>query len=345
MKRPVILVLTLAGVLTSMTGCGKKEAAISQSTLAVFAPLPDAAPPTAGAAAERVALGRMLFYDERLSKNQKISCNSCHDLAKYGVDGETTSEGHKGQRGDRNSPTVYNAAAQFVQFWDGRAANVEEQAKGPVLNPIEMAMTSDKAVVATLKSMPEYAAAFRRAYPGSKDPVTYDNAADAIGAFERGLVTPARWDKFLKGDSTALTADEKAGLVAFTDAGCQSCHSGALMGGNLYQRIGLMKTYPDASDPGRFKVTKNEADRLMFKTPTLRNIEKTGPYFHNGKVVSLEQAVSQMGDYQLGKQLDQAQVNSIVTFLKALTGEVPADYVKKPALPASTPQTPKPSEV
>lgn len=286
----------------------------------------------------------MLYYDARLSKSQKLSCNSCHQLDRYGVDNEPTSEGHKNQRGDRNSPTVYNAAAHFVQFWDGRAADVEEQAKGPVLNPVEMAMPDAKAVVAVLKSMPGYVQAFKRAFPGEKDPVTYDNAARAIGAFERRLLTPARWDKFLGGDQAALTAEEKVGLNTYLAAGCQTCHAGALLGGNLYQKLGTVKGYPDTADPGRFKVTKNEGDRMMFKVPSLRNIEKTGPYFHNGKVVTLEQAVSQMGEYQLGKRLSDGEVRSIVTWFKSLTGEIPEGYIKAPELPKSTPKTPKPVE-
>ncbi len=345
MKGPKVLLFSvLALAVVHWAGCSKKPT-VDSAHLSVFAPLPDVAPAKAGGPLEeRIALGRMLYYDTRLSKNQQIACNSCHDLANYGVDGHPTSDGHKGQRGDRNSPTVYNAAVQFVQFWDGRAPDVEAQAKGPVLNPVEMAMPSDKAVVVVLQSIPEYVAAFKRAYPDAKSPVTYDNMADAIGAFERKLVTPARWDRYLKGDQTALTEPEKEGLATFLDAGCQTCHAGALMGGNMYQKIGAVKAYPDAADPGRYKVTNNEGDRFMFKVPTLRNIEKTGPYFHNGKVATLQQAVAQMGDYQLGKKLTDAQVTSIVTFMKALTGDIPAEYIKKPELPPSTAKTPKPQE-
>lgn len=330
--------------LVAFTGCARKEAArIDPAKLAMFAPLPATIPAkAAGPPEEKVALGRQLYYDTRLSKSQTIACNSCHDLAKYGVDGEPTSEGFKGQHGDRNSPTVYNAAANFVQFWDGRAPDVEEQAKGPVLNPVEMAMASDAEVIAVLKSIPEYVAEFQRAFPDARDPVTYDNVGLAIGTFERGLVTPARWDKFLKGDQSALTAEEQAGLSTFVEAGCPMCHAGKLVGGNLYQRIGAMKPYPDTSDPGRFKVTKHEGDRMMFKVPSLRNVAMTAPYFHNGKVATLDQAVAQMGDYQLARQLSTQEVTSIVTFLKSLTGEIPVQYIQKPELPKSTPKTPKP---
>jgi cytochrome c peroxidase len=212
-----------------------------------------------------------------------------------------------------------------------------------VLNPVEMALPNAKTAVAVLNSMPEYVQAFKAAFPGQKDPVTFDNAAIAIGAFERKLITPARWDKFLAGDQTALAAEEKAGFNKYMELGCQTCHVGSLVGGNLYQKLGLMKAYPDSSDPGRLKVTKSEADRMVFKVPSLRNVEKTGPYFHNGKVPTLEEAVVQMAEFQLGKRPDQAEVQSVVAFLKTLTGEIPAEYIKEPALPKSTAKTPKPA--
>ncbi len=338
--------LFLAVLFLATWGCSQHPSgspAVDAAKLKMFAPLPDVVPAATGLPSdERANLGRMLYYEPRLSKNQKISCNTCHQLDKYGVDSEPTSEGHKGQHGDRNSPTVYNAAAHFVQFWDGRAANVEAQAKGPVMNPVEMAMPSEAVVVVTLKSMPEYVTAFKEAFPGEKDPITFDNMAIAIGAFERRLMTPSRWDKFLKGDQNALTPEEKAGFNAFVGAGCQTCHAGALLGGNLYQKIGLAKPYPDSTDPGRAKVTKDDSDKSFFKVPSLRNIDKTAPYFHNGRIPTLPQAVEQMGEYQLGNQLSDADVKAIVTFLGALTGDLPANYIKPPELPKSTPKTPKP---
>jgi cytochrome c peroxidase len=348
MRTPQIVLLgTVACLFTLFLGCaksGSESATIAPAKLTAYAPLPDAAPGKEPITVEKVALGRILYYEPRLSKSQKISCNSCHLLAQYGVDNEPTSSGHKGQKGDRNSQTVYNAALHFVQFWDGRAPDVEEQAKGPVLNPVEMAMTSDKEVIAILKSMPEYVVAFKKAFPEDKDPVTYDNMGKAIGAFERKLITPARWDKLLKGDQTALTAEEKAGFNTFVASGCQTCHAGALVGGNMYQKIGTVKPWPDTSDPGRFKVTKSEADRFVFKVPSLRNIEKTGPYFHNGKIATLKEAIAKMADYQVGKTLNDAEIQSIETWMKSLTGEIPADYIKPPKLPKSTSKTPKPSE-
>ncbi len=338
-----VLILSLAGACGPGATPPSGTTTIDASKLQAFAPLPavmtSASNPITD---EKVALGRMLYYEPRLSKSQQISCNSCHALDKYGVDGQATSDGHKGQKGDRNAPTVYNAAGHFVQFWDGRAADVEAQAKGPVMNPVEMAMDSEEGVLQVLKSMPEYPAAFKAAFPGGKDPVTYDNMAKAIGAFERKLVTPSRWDRFLGGDQNALTADEKAGFNAYVDAGCHTCHSGAYLGGNLYQKLGMVKNWTDTSDPGREKVTKIEADRMVFKVPSLRNIDRTGPYFHNGGVATLSQAVSLMAEYQLGKTLTDAQTRSVVTFLGTLTGDIPVEYIKEPALPKSTAKTPKP---
>jgi cytochrome c peroxidase len=205
-----------------------------------------------------------------------------------------------------------------------------------------MAMPDQKRVVAVLKSIPEYVAAFKAAFPDAKDPITYDNIANAIGTFERGLLTPSRWDKFLKGDANAITNEEKAGFNEFLAAGCQTCHMGALVGGNLYQKLGLAKAYPDTADEGRSKISKNEGDKFFFKVPSLRNIEMTAPYFHNGKVVTLDESVKQMSEYQLGGKLTDSQVTSIITWLKSLTGEIPADYIKKPELPPSSKTTPKP---
>jgi cytochrome c peroxidase len=208
----------------------------------------------------KIELGRILYFDPRLSKNQEVSCNSCHDLANAGVDGEATSPGHRGQRGDRNSPTVYNAALHVAQFWDGRAADVEEQAKGPVLNPVEMAMASEADVVSVLASIPGYAPLFAAAFPGELDPITFDNMARAIGAFERRLITSDRLDAFLSGQDSALDADELAGLEEFLDAGCVTCHMGPTIGGTLYRKLGLVSPF-QTDDPGRLNVTKDEADR------------------------------------------------------------------------------------
>ncbi len=271
----------------------------------------------------KVELGRLLYFETRLSGSGKISCNSCHDLAAYGVDNEPTSDGDKGQKGARNSPTVLNAAGHFAQFWDGRAATVEEQAKGPMLAAVEMAMASAADAEAAIRAVPEYNARFRAAFPGEREPVTFDNIAKAIGAFERKLTTHSPWDRFLEGDATALTAEERAGLHRFMHTGCVGCHNGTLVGGNSFQRLGAAAPYPDQSDPGRFRVTGVASDRMVFKVPSLRNVEKTAPYFHNGQVATLEDAVGRMARYQLDVKLSPEETRSIIAWLKTLTGTLP----------------------
>ncbi len=281
----------------------------------------------------KIHLGRMLFYEPRLSKGRDVSCNSCHDLANYGVDGKRFSTGFKGQLGGRNSPTVYHAAGHLAQFWDGRAADVEEQAKGPVLNPVEMAMASEAEVVATLRAIPGYRTAFAKAFPGAAEPVTFNNMALAIGAFERKLVTPSRWDRFLAGDRAAITQEEMQGHHEFMHGGCATCHNGPYIGGKMFQKLGAEKPWPATDDLGRIAVTKNAADRMVFKVPSLRNVEKTGPYFHSGHVNTLPEAVQLMGRHQLGTELEPQQVTRIVAWLKSLTGEIPREYIKAPKLP------------
>jgi cytochrome c peroxidase len=287
----------------------------------------------------KIALGRMLYFDTRLSKNHDISCNSCHDLANGGVDGRRFSKGHKGQLGGRNAPTVYNAAGQLAQFWDGRAPDVEAQAKGPVLNPVEMAMPDEGYVLTVLRSIPGYHGAFAAAFPGEPDPITYDNFGRAVGAFERGLVTPSRFDRFLGGDAGALSAAERRGLAVFAATGCTACHNGPLLGGGSYQKLGAARPYQTA-DLGRYEITKQDADRQMFKVPILRNVAATAPYFHDGSIADLPTAVRTMAEVQLGKTLSDAEVADLVAFLGALTGAAPADYVAEPALPPSGPRTP-----
>ena len=314
-----------------------------RSLLSAFAPLPKEAPnPANPLNPDKIALGRQLYFDKRLSKNHDVACATCHDLSKWGVDGKPVSTGHRGQKGTRNAPTVYNAALHIAQFWDGRAKDVEEQAKGPILNPVEMAMPNEERVVATVKSIPQYVELFRKAFPGEKDPVTYDNIAKAIGAFERTLLLRSRWDAFLEGDDKALSPAEKAGLATFVQTGCTTCHNGALVGGKAFQKLGLVKPWPDRRDRGRYEVTKKPEDDMVFKVPSLRNVAKTGPYFHDGRVATLKEAIRLMARHQLGKELTDEQVDSIETFLQALTAELPKDVIAQPPLPPSTPATPKP---
>ena len=340
------------------------EAAPVPAPAAAAAPAPEAAPepkPTLGYAklvsffrlpanaarppvdtTAQVALGRKLFFEKRLSKNHDISCNSCHDLATFGVDGKATSEGHKGQKGNRNAPTVFHAAGHVAQFWDGRAATLEEQASGPMMNPVEMAMPGEKRVLATLTSIPQYVTEFKAAFPADKKPVSVTNAARAIAAFERKLLTTSRFDKYLGGDENALTEQERRGLELFASSGCTTCHNGPSVGGTSFQKLGLIEDYP-TEDKGRFAVTKNEEDLRKFRVPTLRNVEKTGPWFHDGSVKELPTVVRLMAKHQLGTTFTDAEVDDIVAFLKSLTGELPGpEILSAPELPPSTKATPKP---
>lgn len=282
----------------------------------------------------KVDLGRHLFYEKRLSKDNSISCNSCHELNKYGVDGEAFSQGFGGVRVGRNSPTAYNAFMHITQFWDGRAATVEEQAKGPVLAAKEMAMPSSDEVVRRLKGIPEYQALFKAAFPRTADPITYDNVGEAIGTFERYLTTPARFDAYLDGKKDGITAAEKEGLATFVKVGCVSCHSGTLIGGHDYRKLGAVKPWPNQKDQGRYDVTKQNDDKMVFKIQSLRNIAKTGPYFHDSSATKLEDAVRLMARHQLGLELPAADIRKIVTFLNALTGELPLDYIAQQPLKA-----------
>lgn len=309
---------------------------VDAQALALFQPLPDVVvtetnPITPG----KVALGRMLYYDTRLSSSGDVSCYVCHPLHDYGTSHRRTGVGHDGEVGGRNEPTVYNAAGHIAQFWDGRAPDVEAQALGPVLNPIEMGMADAAAVLAVLKTMPGYVDAFAAAFPGQADPVTFENFGRAIAAFERGLTTPSRWDEFLAGDGSALTAEEKVGFAAFMDAGCAQCHNGAWVGGSLYQKAGVVNPWFTMNDPGRFQVTSDPGDRMVFKVPALRNVEETWPYFHDGSVQRLPDAVRLMAWHQAGRDLTDTQVSAIVTWLKTLTGAIDFEYINEPALPAS----------
>jgi cytochrome c peroxidase len=332
MKQKMIAATTLALALGASSAYA--EEAVNPRLLRRFKPIrveidSDQNPVTG----EKINLGRMLYFDARLSQNRDLSCNSCHPLDKYGADGEVTSKGTKGQRGKRNSPTVYHAAANFVQFWDGRARDVEEQAGGPIVNPAEMAMSSPAEAVARIRSIPGYAPIFKKAFPDAADPISYENIGKAIGAFERRLVTPARWDRFLEGDKTALSAQEIEGLRVFSNSGCMVCHTGELLGGSMYQRVGVVEPWPNQSDRGRAEATKSSADEMYFKVPTLRNVAMTGPYFHDGSAPTLKDAVEKMAKHQLGVTLEDNEVAAIVAWLGSLTGALPLDYIKPPVLP------------
>jgi cytochrome c peroxidase len=266
-------------------------------------------------------LGKKLYFEKRLSINDTQSCATCHRLEDgfAGVDNLPTSPGARGEQGTRNSPTVLNSGWQDSQFWDGRAEDLVEQAKGPILNPIEMGMPDEQTVEKKIREIVEYRAEFARAFPGDEPVITYQNIAEAIAAFERTLITPSRFDDFMKGDSGALTEDEQRGLKTFLKLDCKSCHDGILIGGETYEPLGKEHPYENQDDQGIYMLTMDENDRMFFKVAPLRNVALTAPYFHDGKIKTLEEAVLKMGKLQLDLELSDQQVSDITGFLQALT--------------------------
>ena len=293
---------------------------------------------------DKMELGRMLYFEPRLSSSWLISCNTCHNVGLAGVDLMETSIGHGWQKGPRNAPTVLNAVFNIAQFWDGRAGDLAEQAQGPVQAGVEMNNTPERAV-ATLKSIPEYVELFEAAFPDDPDPVNFNTMADAIEVYEATLITPnAPFDEYLKGDLEALSAMAREGLQTFMDKGCTSCHGGVNLGGTGYFPFGLVQR-PGADvlppeDKGRYAVTRTATDEYVFKSPSLRNVELTPPYFHSGKVWDLRETVRIMGAAQLGADLTPEQTDAIVAFLESLTGDQPD--VVYPILPPHTEDTPLP---
>ncbi|AIB12948.1 cytochrome C biogenesis protein CcsA [Azospirillum baldaniorum] len=286
-----------------------------------------------------VELGKKLYFDPRLSKSGFISCNSCHNLSMGGTDNLKTSIGHNWQQGPINSPTVLNSSLNVAQFWDGRALTLQEQAGGPIANPGEMGSTHALAVE-VLRSIPEYQKEFGEVFGETK--ITIEEVTKAIAAFEETLVTPnSRFDQWLKGDKKALTTVELEGYELFKDSGCTACHNGSAVGGNTFQKMGVVEPYKTNNPAeGRIAVTKEEADRFNFKVPTLRNVALTYPYFHDGEAATLSDAVDVMGRIQLGKKFSPDENGKIVAFLKTLTGDQPSFAL--PILPPSTDKTPKP---
>jgi cytochrome c peroxidase len=346
MKRYLASALAVTTMLT--TPALADDAALREAAKEYFEAIPMNAPALPSGEAitrEKVDLGAMLFFDPRMSKSGLFSCQSCHNVGLGGVDGLETSVGHGWQAGPRNAPTMLNAVFNIAQFWDGRAADLAEQAKGPVQAGVEMNNTPEQ-VVATLTSMPGYVDAFKASFPGEEDPVTFDNFAKAIEAFEATLITPnSKFDQFLMGQDGAMDEQEKRGLQAFIDTGCVSCHSGINFGGNGYYPFGLIEK-PGADilpegDRGRFAVTETADDEYVFRAAPLRNISITAPYFHSGKVWDLKVAVDIMAESQLGEKLDEGTIDDITAFLGTLTGEQP--QVVHPTFPVSTATTPKPA--
>jgi cytochrome c peroxidase len=321
----VALVTCLATV-----GCeGRSEATRAQTVAATTEVGDEPIRPLAAredSDARLVSVGRRLFFDGILSGDGTVRCASCHELSSGGDDGRPRSTGIGGKIGQVNAPTVFNSALNFVQFWDGRAPTLEEQARGPIENPLEMGSTLS-AATARVSAKPEYRAAFSAVFT---DGVTETHIREAIAAFERTLATPdAPVDRFLRGDASALTPEQREGYELFKSAGCIACHQGENVGGNMFQRFGVMGNYFEdrggltSADDGRFNVTHLESDRHVFRVPSLRNVELTAPYFHDGSAPTLDRAVRVMAKYQLGRQLADEQVDRIVLFLKALTGKQP----------------------
>ncbi|MEZ4417706.1 MAG: cytochrome-c peroxidase [Gemmatimonadota bacterium] len=355
--------LGLAPLVLALSACEPRAAPLEEESAEAAAPAAEiAAPPgvPAGmfarigeadpvladnpATPAKVELGKMLYFEPRLSASWLISCNTCHNVGLAGVDLLPTSVGHGWQKGPRNAPTVFNAVYNVAQFWDGRARDLEEQAKGPVQAAVEMSSDPDR-VVRTLRSIPEYGERFAQAFPADSDPVTFDNMARAIESFEATLRTPdSPFDRYLGGDAEALSAEEKEGLQLFLSKGCVSCHNGVNVGGQAYFPFGVMRSPGDEirppADRGRAQVTNTEADNYVFRAPSLRNVELTPPYFHSGSVSHLEDAVRVMSSAQLGAELAEPEIFRITAFLRTLTGIQPE--IRYPVLPPSTAETPPP---
>ncbi len=305
-----------------------------------FSPLPDSmASEQNPITPKKVKLGKILFYESRISVDGAVSCAKCHPISLYAADGLRKSIGNSCKINPRNAPTVFNAAAQTSEHWVGNRKDVEDQARQSVTGAPSFGMPSDEAVEKKLKGFKDYRILFKEAFPEDKEPVNVGNFAKAIGTFERTLVTPSPFDAFLKGMGDALTERQKAGLKTFMETGCSGCHSGTYIGGQMYQKFGLAEPYwkytkSEMIDEGRYAVNKEAADKYVFKVPILRNVEKTPPYFHDGSVDNLEDAIWIMGQVQLGRDLAKDKVEDIKAFLISLTGVIPQDALEIPLLPS-----------
>jgi len=316
------------------------EEALLKQAKSIFGPLPQVMSSEKNPITpEKVKLGKILFYETRISVDGTVSCARCHLFGLYAADGLRKSIGNNCKINPRNAPTILNAAAQISAHWIGNRTDVEDQAKQSVIGPPSFGMPSYEAVEKKIKEIKGYGELFIKAFPGETNAITVDNFAKAIGAFERTLVTPSRFDSFLKGDIAALNEKEKRGLRTYMEAGCIMCHFNPYLGGQTYQKSGIFEPYwkytkSEPTDEGRYVVTKNEADKYVFKVPIHRNVAKTAPYFHDGSIDKLEDAVWIMGKIQLGKDLDKTQVEEVVAFLKVLTGKIPENALKVPLLPS-----------
>jgi cytochrome c peroxidase len=334
-----MLGMAIALAASAAWAANSDDAALLKQAQAMFRPLPqDMGTPEYPVTSERATLGRLLFFDPRISLDGTVSCSRCHQPALYGTDGLAKSIGVKDRENPRNAPTVLNAALQFAAHWRGDRANVEDQATQALIGPPSFGEPDYPSAMARIKAIPGYGAMFSKAFPGDKDPVNAGNWGRAIGAYERTLVTPSPFDAYLAGDIPAMSAPARAGLRKFIDTGCVACHNGAGVGGGMYQKFGVLEdywkeTHSRVIDKGRFDVTGNSADLYVFKVPSLRNVAMTPPYFHDGSVATLPEAVHAMGKVQLGSDLSSQDVEAIGAFLGSLTGRLPGDFGTVPELP------------
>jgi cytochrome c peroxidase len=346
-KLPYLVLLLLAATLSPPVVAEPDAPALLNQAQQLFKPLPtDAASAQRPINALQVALGRTLFFDPRISLDGTVSCSRCHLPALYGTDGLPKALGVMARPNPRNAPTVLNAALEFVAHWRGDRKDVEDQAKQALVGPPSFGNPDYAAAMAKIKAIPGYEAQFEQAFPEQADPVTPDNWATAIGAYERTLLTPSPFDAYLGGDVNALSPEARTGLAAFIATGCTACHNGVGVGGGSFQKFGVTEdnwkaTGSGAIDKGRFDVTKRPEDMYVFKVPSLRNVAMTAPYFHDGSVATLIDAVRVMARVQLGKTLTDEDASHIVAFLGSLTGSLPAAFAEAPTLPPSAFEPPK----
>jgi cytochrome c peroxidase len=346
-KRSLVIVAIglIGAVSASVVADDDTDRALLERAQQLFKPLPkDAGTAEYPVTPERVALGRALFFEPRVSTDGVISCAKCHQPALYGTDALPRSIGNSGKIIPRNAPTVFNTALQFVQHYGGNRKDVEEQAVKALISPLAYGNADYAAFETKLRAITGYRPMFEKAFPGEAEPMTAENWGKAIGAYERVLLTPAAFDRYLQGDSGALSVEAKRGLDKFITVGCVGCHNGVTVGGQMYQKFGVTQDYWTATgskeidlfkgrDKGRFQDTKNEADAFIFKVQQLRNVAVTPPYFHDGSVADLHDAVRIMAKLQLGRDLTADEINDIVAFLESLTGEVPEQFASVPGLP------------
>ncbi len=337
----VIAIAVIVVARTSSAQEGANGSQLLKDAQGIFEPLPkDMATAASPIMPERVDLGHKLFFDPRMSVDGTVSCARCHQPTLYGTDGMAKVRSAHDALNARRAPTVLNAALQFKAHWRGDRENVEDQAEQALLGPPSFGNPDNASATARLRAIPDYLPMFQKAFPGESDPVTQHNWGKAIGAYERTLVTPSRFDDYLAGKADSLSAAEKRGLRKFMSIGCTDCHNGPVLGGRSFEKFGVVKDYWQETgskepDKGRFDVTHDPADMYVFKVPGLRNVAMAPPYFHDGSVRTLPEAVRIMAKVQLGKDLSDQEKNDVVALLDSLTGELPADFVQAPVLPAA----------